>query len=446
MAAAPARVAAYQALQLIGDTELGDALARTRDTLDDARDRGLATDLVIGTLRWRAAIDYQLAQLSGRRLTQLDEQVLIALRLGAYQLLYLERVPASAVVNDSVSLVKAARLKSAAPFVNAVLRRLSRERENLSWPPRDRIAEHVAIVHSHPQWLVERWIARYGVERTEAWLRFNNETPALGLAVNRLRTDRDGLAAELAAEGVATKAMTVAPHGLDVVDGRALASHAFRRGACVVQDQSSQLIAELVAGRVGERALDACAAPGGKTVALAAQVGMGGLVVATDVRPRRMRVLAATLKRCGIANAQLVHIAPTHHFPLAEASFDRVLVDAPCSGLGTVRRDPDVKWKRSPEDLTRFASMQIDLLTRAARVVRPGGRLVYSTCSSEPEENEAVVAAFLTVANDFAVNRLENATDIRDTIRALATPEGYLRTDPVRDRLEAFFGAVLQRK
>jgi 16S rRNA (cytosine967-C5)-methyltransferase len=445
MAVAPARVAAYHALQLIDETELGDALTRTRDALEDPRDRALATDLVIGTLRWRAAIDYQLAHFAGRRLTQLDDAVLTALRLGAYQLLHLERVPASAVVNDSVSLVKRARLKSAAPFVNAVLRRLARERGNLSWPSRDVIAEHLAVVHSHPQWLVERWIERHGVDAAEAWLRFNNEEPALGLAVNRLRTDRDALAAELVTEGVTTTSMTVAPNGLNVVEGRALASDAFRRGACVVQDQSSQLIAELVGACEGERVFDACAAPGGKTVALAAQVGLGGLVVAADVRPRRMRTLAATMMRCGVDNARLVQMSPTELFPFRDGCFDRVLVDAPCSGLGTLRRDPDIKWKRSAEDLTRFAVMQIDLLTRASRVVRRGGRLVYSTCSSEPEENEAVVAAFLEGATDFAVTRLQTLPEIAHTIRRLATPDGFLRTDPGRDRLEAFFGAVLER-
>ncbi len=301
-------------------------------------------------------------------------------------------------------------------------------------------------MHSHPQWLVERWVERFGAARAEAWLRFNNQAPALGLAANRLRTDRDALAAELAAEGIVTTPMIVAPHGLDVVDGRALASHAFRRGACVVQDQSSQLIPELVAGENGERALDACAAPGGKTVALAAQVGEGGLIVAADVRPRRMRVLAGTLERCGVDRARLVQMSPTDPFPLAAASFDRVLVDAPCSGLGTVRRDPDIKWKRAPDDLARFAGMQVDLLTRAAHVVRPGGRLIYSTCSSEPEENETVVAAFLDATKDFELTRLETATEIPAPIRALATPEGFLRTDPARDHLEAFFGAVLRRK
>jgi 16S rRNA (cytosine967-C5)-methyltransferase len=439
---ARARAAAFKTLRLVETADLGDALARTRDTLEDARDRALATDLAIGTLRWRGALDYQIARLSGRRLEKLDPEVLDSLRLGAYQLLYLERVPASAVVNDSVSLVKTARFKSAAPFVNAVLRRLSRERDGLVWPSRDTIVEHLSVVHSHPEWLVARWIARHGADVTEQWLRFNNQPPALTLAANRLMGNRDALAARLAAEGIRTEPTAIAPHGVRVVEGRPLASAAFAEGACLVQDEASQLIPELVGARSRDRALDACASPGGKTVALAAQVGAEGSVVATDVRSRRMQVLAATLQRCRLPNAALVQVASRGTFPFRPASFDRVLVDAPCSGLGTVRRDPDIKWKRSAADLDVFARAQVDLLTRAAALVRRGGRLVYSTCSSEPEENESVVSAFLESTDQISLQPLTMLVEVPAAIRALATGDGYLETNPARDGLEAFFAAV----
>jgi 16S rRNA (cytosine967-C5)-methyltransferase len=444
-ATAPARAAAFQALGLVTTADLGDTLVRTRDLLGDRRDRALATDLVTGTLRWRGAIDFQLARISGQRLDRLDPEVLDALRLGAYQLLYLDRVPASAIVNDSVNLVKAARLKSAAPFVNAVLRRLERERGALAWPPRDALIEYLSVVHSHPDWLVTRWVKRYGVDAAEAWVRFNNVPPTLTLAANRTRTDRDALAARLTEEGVDTEPTPFAPHGLRVTRGRPLTTAAFRQGFCLVQDEASQLIPEMVAAGAGDCLLDACAAPGGKTVALAAQVGTAGLVVATDVRARRMRALQATLARCAIGNARAVQISRGAPLPFASEAFDAVLVDAPCSGLGTLRRDPDIKWKRSPGDLALFAKAQRDLLQRVARVVRSGGRLVYSTCSSEPEENEAVVTAFLADARDFSVGPLAALDDVAPAVRALATPEGFLRTDPARDGLEAFFAAVLPR-
>jgi 16S rRNA (cytosine967-C5)-methyltransferase len=442
---APARVAAFQALRLVATAELGDTLVHTRDPLGDARDRALATELVTGTLRWRGAIDFQLARLSGKPLNRLDPEVLDALRLAAYQLLYLERVPASAVVNDSVNLVKAARLKSAAPFVNAVLRRLERERNALVWPPRHSLIEHLSVVHSHPEWLVTRWVERYGAERAEAWVRFNNEPAALTLAVNRSRTDRVALAARLAEHGVETESTPHAPYGLRVTSGRPLATPAFREGLCLVQDEASQLIAEVVAARSGGRVLDACAAPGGKTVALAAQAGPDGMVVATDVRARRMRVLQATLTRCAIGNAYPVQISRSAALPFSNDVFDSVLIDAPCSGLGTLRRDPDVKWKRTPEDLAVFAKAQVELLQRVAPVVAPGGRLVYSTCSSEADENEAVVAAFLAGTRDFSVRPLATLGDVSSAVRALATPDGFLRTDPARHGLEAFFAAALER-
>jgi 16S rRNA (cytosine967-C5)-methyltransferase len=442
--ASPARSAAFKGLRLVETSDLGDALARSRDGLDDARDRALATDLVTGTLRWRGALDFQLAHLSGRRLDKLDPEVLDALRLGAYQLLHLERVPASAVVNDSVSLVKAARFTSAAPFVNAVLRRLSRERDQLSWPSRDNLIDHLAVVQSHPAWLVEKWIARYGAATAEAWLRFNNRTPLLTLAANTLLATRDAVGARLAAESIRTEPTAIAPNGLRVLEGRPLASDAFAEGAFFVQDEASQIIPLLVAPAAGERVLDACAAPGGKTVALAALVATGGSVVATDVRARRTKLLAATVARCHAERARVVQIATRGSFPFLPGSFDAVLVDAPCSGLGTLRRDPDIKWKRSPGDLPAFAQAQIDLLTRAADMVRPGGRLVYSTCSSEPEENEEVVRAYVNASPNATIEPLSTLDRLPAGIRALSTADGFLRTEPARDGLEAFFGAVLR--
>lgn len=441
---APARAAAYQALRLVDRADLGDALARSRDAVTDVRDRALVTDLVTGTLRWRGAIDYQLARLSGRRLEKLDPEVLDTLRLGAYQLLYLERVPPSAVVNDAVSLVKAARFKSAAPFVNAVLRRLSRERSQLVWPsPSDRL-DYLSIVHSHPAWLVERFMSRYGADATEQRLRFNNQTPALTLAANRLVTTRDEVATRLLTEGVRTELTPIAPRGLRVLEGRALSTAAFADGAFVVQDEASQLIAELVAAQPGSRVLDACAAPGGKTVALAAQVGSQGSIVASDVRARRLNILSATLSRCHVRRARVVQISARGSFPFRPDSFDSVLVDAPCSGLGTVRRDPDIKWKRSPADFAAFASRQRELLVRATAVVRNGGRIVYSTCSSEPDENEHVVAAVLASMPYLSIEPLPTIAAVPAAIRALATHDGFLRTDPLRHGVEAFFGAVLR--
>jgi 16S rRNA (cytosine967-C5)-methyltransferase len=424
---APARRAAVDALGLIdtGELDLGAAVARARAALHDERDRALLLEIVTGTLRMQGAIDFQLAARVKRPLARLDAAVLRVLRVSGFQLLYQTRLPASAVINDAVELTRRSGKSSASGLVNAVLRSLSRDRETLSWPSRDDLPAHLSIVHSHPRWLVDRWLARYGADATEAWLRFNNEAPALCLAVNRRLTDRDALMKELADAGVITRPTRRAAHGLVVTEGRALASAAFIEGRFIVQDEASQLIGELAAAGSGARVLDLCASPGGKTLALSVAPHTS-LVVASDVRAPRVRLLTRTIERCRIANARVVYVPAAGALPFRDGSFDTVLVDAPCSGLGTVRRDPDIKWRRSPGDLLVFAAAQGDLVRRAADLVRSGGTLIYSTCSSEPEENADVVTAFLGDRPDF-------------------TQIGVHETLPFRDGLEAFYGTGLRR-
>jgi 16S rRNA (cytosine967-C5)-methyltransferase len=425
---APARRAAVDALALIeaDNLDLGAAIARVRVTLEDERDGALLLELVAGTMRMRAAIDYQLASRVKRPLARLDVAVLNILRLSAFQLIYMSRLPASAIINDAVELTRRSGKSSASGLANAVLRAVSRDRQRLSWPPPEELLEHLSIVHSHPRWLVERWVDRYGVSDTESWLIFNNQPAPLCLAVNRRLLTREALAEELAADGVTTQPTGRAAYGLQVTDGRALATRAFREGRFVVQDEASQLIGELAAPPAGATVLDLCASPGGKTLALSASVGQTGHVIASDVRPHRVRLLSKTIERCRIENARVVHVSTDGTLPFASGRFDQVLVDAPCSGLGTVRRDPDIRWRRSAADLAGFAVAQRALLERAADLVAPGGSLVYSTCSSEPEENQDVVSGFLREQPAF-------------------TEQKTHQTLPFKDGLEAFFGVVLKR-
>jgi 16S rRNA (cytosine967-C5)-methyltransferase len=434
--------------------QLGEALSRARDVLPDRRDRHLTTELVVGTLRWRGAIDYQLQARLDRPLARLDAVVLDTLRLSAYQLLHLDRVPTRAVVYDAVEMVKTGGARSAAPLVNAVLRRLARDRASLTWPdppasidtPRDqhRLIEQLAVVHSHPAWLVQRWLGRYGPSVAEAWLRFNNQTPRLTLSPNRLVTDRDELQARLHHEGIEAALTTTASHGVLVTSDDALRSSAFLAGMCVVQDESAQIVMEIVQARAGTRVLDLCAAPGGKTLAMAAEVSPTGLVVAADVRPRRVRRLVETMKRCHARRVSVLQVPSHGLLPFRDGVFDRVLVDAPCSGLGTLRRDPDIRWRRQPEDLSGFADCQLELLQRAAPLVGAGGRLIYTTCSSEPDENEDVVDQFLRQSSAFHLLPIDQIPGLAPAVRALMTASGHLRTHPGVG-LEAFFGAVLVR-
>jgi 16S rRNA (cytosine967-C5)-methyltransferase len=452
---APARRAALDVLRAVdaGHLDLPAAIARARRTLTDERDRALLVELATGVFRWRGQIDHLLAVSSNRPLTKLDAVVLDSLRLGVYQLLHLERVPASAVVDDAVNLVRASGKSSAGAFVNAVLRRISRTRAALPLParPPDGAAmpdalDYLSVTLSHPRWLVERWQARVGFEATEQWAQFNNAAPALTLRANTLLVTRDDLRARLADHGVDAVPTAYAPDGLTVARGNPLRTPLADAGVFVVQDEASQLVSTFAAARPGERVLDACASPGGKTLALFASMQQQGVLVAADVRPKRVELLRATLAAARVARVPVVRLDLAGGVPF-NAVFDCVLVDAPCSGLGTIRRDPDIRWRRRPDELPSLAATQGRMLDRAAMAVRPGGRLVYATCSSEPDENEAVVEAFLQGHPHFAMAPADEVrAGLPPPARPLVDDRGLLHTWPWRDGLEAFFAATVVRR
>ncbi len=448
---APARVAAYHALRAIANerADLPSALAQSRQHLSDDRDRALAADVVAGTLRWQRSLDHLIQHFAARPLTKIDNDVLHILRLSLYQLLHLDRVPASAVVDDAVDLTRQVRKTSASGFVNAVLRTTLRQRSRLPVPPRpdkdadrDAMLAYLGITHSHPEWLVARWLDRFGFAATERWVRFNNEPPPLTLRANTLQGNREALAATLSDAQISTEPTRHAPHGLVVTDGNPLREPS-SEGAFFVQDEASQLVTLAVDAQPGERILDLCASPGGKTTAMAGDMRDTGLLVACDVRARRIALLRDTVRASGASRVRVVRVANEGALPFA-TFFDRVLVDAPCSGLGTIRRDPDIRWRRHEAGLAQFAGTQVTLLDRAAAVVRPGGRLVYATCSSEPEENEGVVDAFLDSHPGF--ERIDLRVQGPAHLQPLLDPDGMLRTLPFEHGLEAFFAAALVRR
>lgn len=456
---APARTAALDVLLGVSSRRrtLPDALARATSTLSDERDRALAADIAAGTLRWRAALDHVLQRVCSRPLDQVDPDVLEILRLSTYQLLHLSRVPSSAVVHDAVDLARARGHAQAAGFVNAVLRQVaSRQHEDLlphrptGWssasPPCSRAdAEtYLATALSHPRWLVRRWIDRLGVEAAEAWCAFNNARAPVTLRANTLRIDRESLARRLEAADVQTVPTRFAPDGLVVISGHPLRTPLAQEGLFIAQDEASQLVALLVEARAGDAVLDACAAPGGKTVAVAAAMRDNGLLVAADVRSRRMRLLRQAVAASGASCVRLVQADLGQGAPFV-ARFDCVLVDAPCSGLGTLRREPEIRWRRTGADLPGFAAAQLRLLDQAAGTVRPGGRLVYATCSSEPEENDQVVARFLETHPGFSRAAWRDGAP-PPALSAVVEPGGTLRTRPDLHGLEAFFGVVLGRR
>jgi 16S rRNA (cytosine967-C5)-methyltransferase len=450
---APARRAAFNALLSVtrGHLDSATALARERRGLADVRDAALALELVSGTLRWQAALDAALDPLvtwPGR----LDPGVRVALRLGAYQRLFLARVPPSAAVNDAVSLVREAGSASAAGLVNAVLRRLDPERARSAWPPRPTNPEapgraeaiaYLSITLSHPGWLVERWIDRHGFEAAEAWARFNNQAAPVTVWPLDRHTSRETVAARLSAAGVTAEPARWARNALYLTG-----KHPFGPGrgdrAFIAQDEASQLVAQLAVDLVPATVLDLCASPGGKTAYVRTWVSPPPQVVACDLRPRRLRLLCRSLEQAGIVDVAVVRADASTAPPFA-AVFDLVLLDAPCSGLGTIRRDPEIRWRRQASDLAGLAAVQRRMIAAASTSVRPGGHLLYATCSSEPEENEEVVAAFL--ASDRSFERLPAAEHPwrRTPLAATLDARGDLHTLPHRHGLEAFHAAILRR-
>ncbi|MGB7220349.1 MAG: 16S rRNA (cytosine(967)-C(5))-methyltransferase RsmB [Vicinamibacterales bacterium] len=449
---APARIAAYDILSAVsaGRSDLATAIASIRATLPNERDRALVTNIATGVQRWRATLDHLIVVFSKRSIDRLDPEVVDVLRLGAYQLLHLTRVPAAAVVDDAVDLVGRAGKRSASGFVNAVLRAISRARRALPLPIRpsdtnDRTAalDYLSISLSHPRWLAARWLDRLGFDATEAWLRFNNTPARLTLRVNLLWTTPAEVTARLAERGVLVQPGRFGPDTLVVDDGQPPLDPGLDGRSFVAQDEASQLVALLAKARPGARVLDACASPGGKTTALAAAMDNRGLLVASDVRGRRMDLLRRTVAASGATNIRLVQADLLKPLPFSRP-FDCVLVDAPCSGLGILRRDPDIRWRRREAELATFADTQHQMLRHAADGVAAGGRLVYATCSSEPEENEEVVDVFLREAPDFVA--LDARTAAPDLPASVVDERGHLRTLPHVHGLDAFFGAILHRQ
>src|SRR5215813_11351055 len=443
-APSPARVVAARVLERVeqdaafADLALDAELERRSLS---PRDVALATELVYGTLRWQRYLDWILAPHSRRRLDDLDLGPLVLLRMTAYQIAFLERVPAFAAVNDAVTLAGRARKPGIAGFVNAVLRSFARRgaAEREPRPPAD-LVEAVALRCSFPTWLAARWMKRYGASDAEALMRALNERPPLTLRANTLRTTPEALAARLATDDdITTRPSRLAPEGL-VADHRGSPSEwrAFIDGAFVVQDEASMLVAQLLDVRPGDTVGDVCAAPGTKTTHLAQLLGNRGRILAFDPQPARLNLVREAAKRLGVTIIETLDGPAEMLAPKFPALCTGVLVDAPCSSLGVLRRNPEVKWRRTPDDIVANSERQHTIITAAATMVRPGGRLVYATCSLEPEENDDVARRFLSTHPDFA---LDPPSDFPLPI----DPDGFLRCLPHRHGTNGFTAFRLVR-
>ena len=424
------------------DLALHAALARSR--LAPA-DRALATELVCGSLRWRGRLDFALVQVLDRGLDSLEPRVANVLRLGAYQILFLDRVPDAVAVSESVRLARAVGLERAAGLVNAALRRLAREREALPLPLlADDPLGHLVHALSIPRWIAERWIASYGAEAAAALARASNAPAPHTVRTNRRRVQRDALLAELRARFPDAEACRFAPDGISLARGDLADDPAFREGRFTIQDEASQLVVEWLDPQPGERVLDACAAPGAKATAIAERVGEAGLVVALDRHARRLDLLARDTRRLGLENVHALRADASRPLDVslgADARFDRILVDAPCSGLGALRRNPDARWRLEPDAPARLAAVQRSILLQVWPLLVPGGVLVYSTCTLAVEENEAVIDALLADAPELGPATAPTPASIAPFVGA----DGFLRTLPHQTDADGFFAARLER-
>lgn len=406
------------------------------------RERALATELTYGTLRWRRWLDWHLQRVSRRPLGALRPWVRNLLRLGAYQLAFLDRVPVWAAVDEAVKLARARRPVGAAAFVNAVLRALAARARPWPDPEDPDPLEALALRTSQPTWLVRRWVARYGVLEAEALARALNERAPLVVRVNHLRATTAAVVAALARHGVVAEPCRWAPEGLRLqAVGDPGGLDPLRDGWCVVQDEGAMLVAHVLDPRPGDTVADVCAAPGTKTTHLAALMENRGRLLAADPHPGRLGLLRTACARLGVTIVE-PRAEPAEALAAALGPVcDRVLVDTPCSNLGVLRRNPDGKWRRVEEDLARLGALQRQLLAAAADLVRPGGVLVYATCSLEPEENEAVVAAFRTSRPEF----VPDPVPARVPADCLAAPH-VLQVAPHRHGTDGFTATRLRRE
>lgn len=420
-----------------------------------ARDRALVRELVFGVVRWLVLldrhIDFQLV--SGKK--RLSSIVRSHLRIGVFQILFLDRIPFSAAVNEAVKGVKSSNNAWASGLVNAVLRRVAERRESLG-PDMARwcedtmgldAVERLAIETSHPLWMVNRWVGRYGLEEAQAVCRANNIKAPLTLRVNTLTVTRDEVLKALAGHGIDAVPGRYAPEAVMIrgYSGSPVAIPGFKQGWFQVQDEAAQLVSYCLAPMPGEIILDACAGPGGKKTHIAQLIGDQGVVEATDRNDARLELLKENQERLGI---KCIFCIPFESFnarlPELEGRYHSILVDAPCSGLGVIRRHPDIKWNRTRASMSELASQQRSLLNGLAPLIRPGGTMVYATCTVEPEETREVVEDFLSGHPGWGLVAAEKV--LPAAARSLVDKDGFLLTVPESQGPDGFFAAILRHQ
>lgn len=411
------------------------------------REQALLRALVFGVLRWRGRLDHIISHFSRTRFDKINPMVLNVLRLALFQIIYLDRIPDSAAVNTAVELTKTCGAPWVVGYVNALLRKAGREFQSVSWPDdRQTPIAALAVEKSFPEWLIRKWLQRFGPANTAKLCDNINTIAPITVRTNTLRISQVQLLERLSNDAGQVQATPYAPDGISIVDPVTSIPEfsSFRSGCFQVQDEAAQLVSLLLDPRPGETVLDACAGLGGKTGHIAQLMDNAGKVVALDVNKKKLQRLEVEMQRLGITIVSS-HVCNIEKEPTREQfnMFDRVLLDAPCSGLGVMRRNPDIKWRASRRNLSKYKIRQIRMLENTSHLVKPSGILVYAVCSPEPEENEMVVKEFLKMHPEFVINK--GFGQLPDKICKIAESPGIFKTYPILNQMDGFFAIGLQK-
>ncbi len=419
-----------------------------KQELDESRlgrlDKALVTEIVNGTLRNLARIDWIKSHFIKK--SDIEPWIEDIIRCGIYQIIFLDRVPDSAVCNESAELARSHGHEGTVKFVNGVLRNISRNKDKLEYPDKEKnYIKYLSVYYSHPEWMVKKFVKDYGNEFAEALLAADNETPPFTIRCNSLKINREELLSLLAAENIECKegslnAEAISIRGTSSIEGR----ESFVKGYYQVQDESSMLVAHVVDPSPGDVVLDICSAPGGKTTHIAELMGNNGRIVARDIHPHKLKLVEENCKRLGVKIVETELFDATKLDEGSIGRFDKVLLDAPCSGLGVIRRKPDLRWKKEPDNFMELYVLQGKMLDHASKYVKPGGKLIYSTCTINKMENTSVVKNFLSTHPEYKLESLEGL--IPEALVSENAKSGWLELFPNTHGTDGFFIARIGKR
>jgi 16S rRNA (cytosine967-C5)-methyltransferase len=442
---APARKIAFKVLQKVAQERANSSIlldSYFRQERPSKLDRNLSTQLVYGTLRWQKRLDYIISSFSHIPINKIDIALLIILRIALYQIFFLDRIPDAASVSEAVKLSKEIGHQGHASFANALLRKACRACGNIALPTiKQSVKDYCVITQSHPEWLVEKWLNHWGTETTINMVKANNQEAPIYIRLNTLRTDKKALQKKLKKSGIETEDCHYLPYCLKIRKPYAWSIENFlEKGYFYIMDAASQIVAHLVFACKNDIVLDACAAPGGKTYSLAMDINQEGRIISNDRHWGRIKEMKKNFNRLGISCASIVQ-SDIEKSPAFRSVFDRILLDAPCSALGRIRRSPEIKWNRDIEEISYYAQKQLILLEKVSDMLKSGGLLIYSVCSLEKEENEQVIQRFLEKRKRFhlAAPLKYLSAPLQDFVDEV----GFIRTFPYKHDMDGFFAALL---